>query len=106
MGATKDIIAGTTYNVGFDGVRERTRWQTLGGLTSSFVDPVDTVLFKALSQRGPEQGKRDIEDILAIAGAVTIDVAYLLQRIASLQAEPRAIPLLRKLGILTIESVD
>lgn len=93
---------GVTYPSSFtDLVRAHRNWMTLGGLTTWFANPADTLLFKAISQRGAAVGKNDIIDIMAIKNNVSLDVPYLLARIRECAAEKRTIPLLLRLGILT-----
>ncbi len=96
---------GRTYPSSFtELVRQNRVYTRLGGLMTWFANPADTLLFKAISQRGRDQGKHDIDDIIAISRSVTIDKPYLLQRIIECRAQKRAIPLLLHLGVL--EKVD
>ena len=100
LGASAIRISDEIYPTNFAGVRDRISWQDFGWVANYFVDPVDTLLNKALTQRGREQGKHDIDDILAIHGAVEIDTAYLYRRIDQLGAHDRVVPFLRRLGVL------
>jgi len=101
MAGTIIYADGVTYPSPFTNlVRTHRIWMTLGGLTTWFANPADTLLFKAISQRGKAVGKNDIEDIIAINNKVSIDVAYLLARIKECKAEERTIPLLVRLGVL------
>lgn len=62
----------------------------------------DNVIFKAILQRGENQGKHDIEDIEHMAANERIDLEYLEKRIHQYHAAKRVKPLLRSLGILSI----
>lgn len=53
------------------------------------LSPEDVLLVKALLQRGPEVGKKDIEDIQNFMHIYQIDHAYLSERIKELAAEER-----------------
>jgi predicted nucleotidyltransferase len=53
------------------------------------LSPEDALLVKALLQRGPEVGKKDIEDIQNFMALYQIDRAYLSERIGELGAEKR-----------------
>ena len=62
----------------------------------------DNVIFKAILQRGENQGKHDIEDIEHMVANERIDLEYLEKRIQKYHAAKRVKPLLRSLGILSI----
>jgi len=49
--------------------------------TIKIVDPVDTLLLKAMLQRDKSQGKHDLEDMQAVLAQVAIDEDYLKARI-------------------------
>lgn len=51
--------------------------------------PEDVLLIKALLQRGPAEGKKDIEDINNFVAIYKIDQKYLSERISELGAEDR-----------------
>ncbi|MBP9822129.1 MAG: nucleotidyltransferase [Candidatus Pacebacteria bacterium] len=51
--------------------------------------PEDVLLIKALLQRGPKEGKNDIEDIKTFMAVYKIDMAYLDHRVKELDAEER-----------------
>ena len=53
--------------------------------------PEDVLLIKALLQRGPEEGKKDIEDINNFLKIYQIDNNYLNQRIEELDAKDRVV---------------
>lgn len=76
---------------------ERTQWRTLFGILVPVMSPEDNIVLKAILQRGPEQGKHDIEDIKDILKNESIDLAYLQARICKCHAEERVNPLLRSL---------
>lgn len=107
MSGTFTYAGGVRYPLQWDEQVERhARFQNLGGLYTYFVDPVETVVFKAISQRGEEQGKHDISDIVAIAGHIDIDMEYLFWRIHSSQSWRRVVPLLSRLGVITPEDIQ
>jgi len=62
----------------------------------------DNVIFKAILQRGENQGKHDIEDIEHMVANERIDLEYLEKRIQKYHAAKRVKPLLRSLGILRL----
>lgn len=80
--------------------QRRTVLGDIDGWTVRYADPVDTILLKAILQRGPDQGKHDIRDIAAIAANTFIDQDYLRLRIDETGSAERVEPLLRKLRIL------
>lgn len=53
---------------------------TAGSGTVKIVNPVDTLLLKAILQRGESQGKHDLEDMQAVLAQVTVDKEYLKAR--------------------------
>jgi hypothetical protein len=69
-------------------------------LTISLLDPADTVLLKAMLQRGAEQGKHDVEDIEALIMNVELDLKYLHTRIQECRASDRVTSFLSDLGVL------
>lgn len=72
----------------------------IGDLTIYLANPVDTILSKAIGQRGPEQGKHDLEDIEALLKVVEIDRDYLKQRLPEFGADERATNCLRKFDLI------
>ncbi len=60
--------------------------------------PEDVIALKAVLQRGPEQGKHDLEDIAALATRMDVDANYLRRRLRQMGAEDRARPVLRQWG--------
>jgi len=101
MGAVVMRHQGSLHPARFEKIQDRITWVRLGATANHFVDPVDTIIGKAITQRGLDQGKHDIEDILAIHSAVDIDKPYLLRRIEDTKSWAKAVPLLQRLGILT-----
>lgn len=103
MGAMVMRHQGTVHPANFAAIREHVAWCDFGIVADFFVDPVDTLISKAITQRGRDQGKYDIDDIQAIAAAVDINVGYLMKRVQETRSSPKVIPLLRKLNIITSE---
>ena len=68
------------------------------GVEVPVLAPEDVIALKAVLQRGPEQGKHDLEDIAALATKVEVDVDYLRLRLRRMGAEERARPVLRRFG--------
>jgi hypothetical protein len=62
--------------------------------TIKIVNPVDTLLLKAILQRGMSQGKHDLEDMQAVLARVAIDEEYLRARMK----ETKSAVLLRDAG--------
>src|SRR3989344_4776455 len=59
------------------------------GINLYLLSPEDVLLIKALLQRGPKEGKKDIEDIRNFSKIYQIDHIYLSERIKELGAEER-----------------
>ena len=74
----------------------RLRSVTYRGILVSVLSPEDVVALKAVLQRGPEQGKHDLEDIAALAAAMPLDTTYLRLRLELMGATERAVPALRR----------
>jgi hypothetical protein len=70
----------------------------LDGLRVPALAPEDLIALKAVLQRGPEQGKHDLEDIEALAGRLEIDAVYLRLRLGRMGAVERARPVLDRWG--------
>ena len=64
------------------------------------LNPVDTILEKAISPRGKEVGKHDLEDIDALAGSVDINKNYLLKRAEEMKAKKQVAGVLKKFNLL------
>jgi len=80
--------------------QRRSRMGAIDGWTMRYADPVDTIMLKAILQRGMEVGKHDIRDIAAIVAATDIDQAYLRTRIRETQSMDRVGVLLEDMGVL------
>ena len=100
LGASVVRLNDEIYPTEFASIRDRVAWHDYGWVAAHFVDPVDTLLTKAITQRGVKEGKHDIEDIEAIVRTVPIDVEYLKIRITQTKTTNRVGPLLRRLGVL------
>ena len=70
------------------------------GLTFLMLDPVDTVVMKAILQRGKGQGKHDIEDIEAIVNVIDLDKEYLKARLKEVEADKRVFRVLKKFNLI------
>ena len=77
---------------------DRRRWLECGGVTIPVLAPEDVIAFKAVLRRGQEQGKHDLADIDALASAAELDLRYLRQRLNSMGALERAMPVLAVRG--------
>jgi hypothetical protein len=64
------------------------------------VDPVDTLLLKALLRRGRDQGKHDLEDIQAVLAQVEIDTGYLRARLEESGAAGLTAGVWREFGVI------
>ena len=94
------------YAVPFDEqMRQRVTRQTILGIDVPVCAPEDIIVLKAILQRGPEQGKHDLEDIQAIAQTLgnRLDLDYLKERASACDALARVRVCLQQLG-LPIES--
>lgn len=68
-----------------------------------FAAPEETILLKAILQRGAEQGKHDAEDISAMAARLPwINVPYLTRRSMETESYARVSPFLRECGIVLL----
>jgi len=89
------------YYLGLDEemfARKQTR--TFFGVEVNLISVEDNILFKAILQRGEEEEKFDLKDIIAMAKSEKIDLKYLKRRIKILGAARRVNPVLKKLGVL------
>ncbi len=90
------------YPVPFDEpMRARVTRQAVLGITVPVSAAEDIIAFKAILQRGPEQGKHDLEDIQAIAQTLgsRLDLDYLKERARVCQALERVQGCLQQLGV-------
>jgi len=83
-----------------DEMIERTKWKQLLGVKVPVIPVEDNIVFKAILQRGRDQGKHDIEDIQKMMTHEKLDSEYLEKRIKKYCAEKRVKLLLKSLGIL------
>ena len=60
----------------------------------------DTIIIKAILQRGFEYGKHDIDDIKALLNVVAINTVYLKKRLIEVKADKRVFDLLAELQIM------
>ena len=67
------------------------------GVTVPVISVEDNIVFKAILQRGEEQGKHDIDDMICMIKNEKIDFEYLEKRIQKCQAEKRVGPPLQSL---------
>ncbi len=72
---------------------------SVDGHTIAIVDPVDTLLLKAILQRGEDVGKHDLEDIDAVLTQMEIDTEYLRMRLNESGAVKRTEYIWKKYGI-------
>lgn len=90
---------GRSYRYELDGeMIDRLRFTPFEGVEVPVLAPEDVIALKAVLQRGPEQGKHDLEDIAALAAGTHIDREYLLHRLRLMGAEERARPALERFG--------
>ncbi len=83
-----------------DEMIERASWRRLFGVWVPIIAVEDNIVFKAIVQRGEDEGKHDVEDIRNMAANENVDLKYLEKRIRNCRAERRVEPLLKRLGIL------
>ena len=90
------------YSVPFDEpMRARVTRQNILGINVPVSAPEDIIVLKAILQRGPEQGKHDLEDIQAIAQTLgnRLDLDYLKERARSCGAQERVAFCLQRLAL-------
>jgi hypothetical protein len=76
---------------------ERTNWKIVLSVKVPVMSVEDNVVFKAILQRGKEDGKHDVEDIRSMVAHERVDLQYLRERIRKSHAGRRVNPLLRSL---------
>lgn len=64
------------------------------------LNPVDTLLEKAIAPRGEDVGKHDLEDIEALMKFSDIDKKYLRKRVKEMKAERRVEGMLQKFNVI------
>ncbi len=79
---------------------ENTHKFFVNGVEVVLLNPVDTVLEKAILPRGKEVGKHDLEDIAALVGVVDIDKKYLKKRVIEMRAEKRVMNIIQKFNLI------
>lgn len=77
----------------------RMRRMPLLGAPVQVLPPEDVLAHKLLLNRGMEEGKHDQADAEAIARRQSLDLDYLRQRVALLNAEEALLPRLAELGL-------
>ena len=70
------------------------------GFKVRVLNEVDTILSKAMLQRGKDLGKHDLEDIEAILQTQDIDKEYLKKRLLEVNPDERLIKVLKKFGLI------
>jgi hypothetical protein len=75
---------------------ERIRLKKFLGVDVPVISVEDNLIFKAILQRGEDEGKHDIEHIRDMVRHEKIDIEYLRKRIRQCNAEKRVMPLLRQ----------
>jgi predicted nucleotidyltransferase len=78
-----------------DEMMERVRWRRLFGIFVRMISVEDNIAFKAITQRGEDKDKHDLEDICCMIEDRKIDLDYLKRRIQKCHASERAMPILR-----------
>ncbi len=80
-----------------DEMMEKAEWKMLFNVKVPVISVEDNIVFKAILQRGEDEGKFDVEDIKSMIEQTEVDLQYLKRRIQLSKAEKRAMPLLRTL---------
>ena len=80
-----------------DEAMKRVQRKQLFGVTVPVISVEDNIVFKAILQRGKEEGKRDVEHIRDMVKHEKIDLEYLRDRIQQCHANKRVMPLLKSL---------
>jgi hypothetical protein len=75
---------------------KRIQWKEFLSVNVPVISVEDNIIFKAILQRGEEEGKHDIEHIRDMVKHEKIDIKYLRKRIRQCNAEKRVLPLLRQ----------
>jgi hypothetical protein len=84
------------FFLGEEAIRRIQRKQFLG-MDVPIISVEDNILFKAILQRGEEEGKHDVEHIKDMVKHEKIDLEYLRKRVRECTAEKRVSPLLKTL---------
>ena len=80
-------------------MEERIAAKELFGMKIPCIADEDIIVLKVILQRGPEEGKRDIDDIRDLLKTGKIDMIYLRERLQTFRAVERAMYLERRWGI-------
>lgn len=110
VGTNNDIEFMSFADVNIDGSHYNFRLSDLVWENSSLLsgdnfkvrilNEVDTILLKAMLQRGKELGKHDLEDIEAILRTKTINKEYLSQRLVEVRQDERLLSVLAKFKLV------
>lgn len=94
------IVDGIYYPIRLTERAWKNCWKyEVDGVEVILLNPVDTVLEKAIDTRGSEMGKHDPEDIEALMTGVSIDMAYLAVRAKEMKAVEKVAQTLSKYGV-------
>lgn len=63
-------------------------------------NPVDTILLKAMLQRGRDEGKHDLEDISDLIKKIRIDKTYLKKRLDQVNSDDRIFSILKTMELV------
>lgn len=91
-----DVIASPDFFLD-DEMIERTKWKKLFGVMVPVTPVEDNIVFKAILQRGADEGKHDVEDIEFMIKNEHIDLGYLKQRTRRWRAGKKATALLHSI---------
>jgi len=96
-----DLVAGlTTMDLDAPMVARLTRHE-IAGVSVPIIPPEDNILIKALWDRGPQEGKHDWQDVVAMMTHLpTLDWEYLRWRAATGIPQPRREQVLQRLAEL------
>jgi len=98
--ATVDMD-GSHYNFKMtDLAWNNTSLMEINGINIRLCNPIETILLKAMLQRGADKGKHDLEDIEALLNFVTIDKNYLSKRLLECGQDERLLVVIRKYNLL------
>jgi predicted nucleotidyltransferase len=76
---------------------KRVKRKQFFGVAVPVISVEDNIIFKAILQRGEEEGKHDIDHIKDMIKHEKIDLEYLRKRVKQCKAEKRVMPLLKTL---------
>jgi len=84
-----DVVASPSFFLD-DEMIKRTKWKKLFRVMVPVTPVEDNIIFKAILQRGADQGKHDVEDIESMIKNECIDLEYLKQRMHRWRAGKKA----------------